>query len=280
MIDVLLDALIDSLKVFGFSIVIFLVLSFFEERFAKIITKHKKATPIIASLTGLIPQCGVSVVAADLYHKRHITVGTLLALFFACSDEALPILLTDKDKIIMVIPLLIIKFIGGFLLGYFIDFIISKPKINEEVVESIDVSYCHTHHHKNKLHKHFLHPLDHSLKIFLYVFVMNILFGMLIYYVGEDTIINFMIDKKIFTPIICCLVGLIPNCASSVIICELFLLNSIPFAALVGGLCVNSGLGFLYLFKYKDERINVLKMISIILLYSLIISYIILFIMW
>ena len=275
MLDVLVDALIDSLKVFILSIIIFLILSFIEDKFSKLISKHKKTTPILWYLTGLIPQCGVSVVCADLYHKRHITVGTLMAVFFACSDEALPILLSDKDKVLMILPLILIKFIGGFILGYLVDFIISKQKITD-CSEEVQVGCCHGHHHQSKLHKHFLHPLDHSLKIFIYVFIMNLIFGSLIYYVGEETVINFLADKKMLTPIICCLVGLIPNCASSVIICELFLLDSIPFAALVGGLCVNAGLGFLYLFRFKNERTNVLKMILCIFIYSLFISYIVL----
>ena len=111
---VLLHALIDSLKVLGIAFVFNIILSFFEGKISKLLSKNSKVSPIIGSAAGLIPQCGISVVAADMYIKEHITAGTLLAIFFACSDEALPLLFTDVNKMIYVLPLLLIKLIRFF----------------------------------------------------------------------------------------------------------------------------------------------------------------------
>lgn len=282
MIDVIIDSLIDSAKVFGIAIILYIILSFIEEKISHLLSHHKKTSPILGSAFGLIPQCGISVVAADLYHKHHISVGTILAIFFACSDEALPILLSSKEKLYMVIPLIIIKFMGGFILGYIVDFFISKQELSKEEIEDIHIGCCRheiDNHNENIVYKHFIHPILHSFKIFMYVLIMNLIFGFLIYFIGEENIMEFFSGNFWFTPILTCLVGLIPNCASSVLICELFLTNGIPFGALVGGLCVNAGLGFLYLLKFKEDRKNVISLILILFFYSLIISYLIMLMM-
>lgn len=281
MIDVLLDALIDSLKVFGFALILYIIFSFVEEKITRLLEKHKRTSPIIGSLCGLIPQCGTSVVASDLYLKNHISMGCLVAVFFSCSDEALPILLSDYTKALSVIPLLLIKLIVGFLLGYFVDLFI-KRNLNEEPITTDHVGCCHHHidNDDNKLKEHLLHPLIHSLKIFLYVLVVNCVFGLIIYYIGgEDVLASFLLQNKYLTPLFSTIIGIIPNCASSVLVSELYLLNSIPFAALVSGLCMNAGLGFVYLLKNKKNLKDVLIMFSILFIASLATGYIIMGIM-
>ena len=112
-INILKHSAIDSLKVLFFAFLIYVVLSYFEGKITNLLKKNKKIDPILGATAGLIPQCGVSVIAADLYIKKHISMGTLIAVFFACSDEALPILLSNSDKALSIIPLLLIKFIVG-----------------------------------------------------------------------------------------------------------------------------------------------------------------------
>ncbi len=281
MIDTLLDALIDSLKVFGFALILYIIFSFVEEKITILLEKHKKASPVLGSLCGLIPQCGTSVVASDLYLKNHISMGTLVAVFFSCSDEALPILLSDHTKALSVIPLLLIKLIVGFLLGYFVDLFI-KRDLKEEPITLEHIGCCHHHidNDDNKLKEHLIHPLIHSLKIFLYVLVVNSVFGLIIYYIGgEDVLASFLLQNKYLTPLFSTIIGIIPNCASSVLVSELYLLNGIPFAALVSGLCMNAGLGFVYLLKNKKNFKDVLIMFSILFISSLVTGYIIMGIM-
>lgn len=283
MLDVLLDALIDSLKVLGIAFLIYVILSFFEEKIAHLLEKHRKISPILGATAGLIPQCGVSVVASDLYIKERITLGTIFAVFFACSDEALPILFSEPSKIIYTLPLLLIKFVMGFSIGYLIDLVYRKI-LKEEDVEESHLKGCCGHdisHNENesKLHEHLVHPLLHSLKIFAYVLVVNVVFGIIIYFVGEENILNFLSQSTYLTPLVCALVGLIPNCASSVLISELFILGGIPFGALVTGLAVNAGLGAIYLLKNKNTIKDALILEGILLVSAISVGYLTIFIM-
>ena len=128
MLEVFLDALIDSLKVLAVIFVFNFIFTFFEKRIAKKINNKSKLNPLLGALFGLVPECGFSVVASDLYLKNHITMGTLVAVFIACSDEALPIFLSNPSKIIMILPLLAIKFVVGFIIGFLVDVFLTKDK--------------------------------------------------------------------------------------------------------------------------------------------------------
>ncbi len=281
MLEVFLDALLDSLKVFCLAFLVNVLLSFFEDKISKVFIKHQRVSPLLGAGCGLIPQCGISVVAADMYRKEHISAGTLLAVFFACSDEALPILLTDSKKLVYVIPLLVIKFIMGFILGYVVDLILRKKEM-KEVEEEIHIGCCgHEIDNQNEppLHKHILHPLLHSLKIWIYVFGISLCFGMIFLWIGEERIATFLNENRDLGPLFSGLIGLIPNCASSVILSELFLMEGITFGALVTGLCVNAGLGAIYLLKFKEKRKEALRLIFVLFCYSLSIGYLIHFIM-
>lgn len=178
---VLLDALKDSALVLAFVFLFHLVLALFENKMSKLLTNKKMLGPIFGSLFGLIPQCGTSVLAADLYIKKYISLGTIIAVFLSCSDEALIVLLTKpSEKTIMILPLIASKLVLGILIGMLVDLLYKKQDIKETSEELQDVT-CEEHHHENvKLHKYFLHPLIHSLEIFAYVFVINISLGLII----------------------------------------------------------------------------------------------------
>lgn len=275
MLDVFLDSFLDSLKVFGIALILNIILSFFEGKVASLFQRHQKISPLIGAGAGLIPQCGISIVASDLYRKEHITFGTLVAVLFACSDEAIAILCTDMTKIIYLIPLLLIKFIFGFILGYILDFIIKKHPI-KAIEEEVHIGCCHHEIdslEEAKFQKHFIHPLFHSLKIFLYVWSITFLFGTILYFVKENVIVSFLKANPFIAPIVAGGIGLIPNCASSVILTELFLADGLSFGALLTGLSVNSGLGIIYLIKFKDTRIKALWIMLILFLYSIGIGY-------
>ena len=282
MLDVFLDALFDSLKVFAIAFIIFILLSFIENFLAKKLSKSKKSGPLIGSMLGLIPQCGVSVVASDLYIKKTITIGTLVAVFISCSDESLPILLSNNEKWYMAFLLFAVKFVAGFVTGILLDYFYTKHHKDNEKFEDVpydkDIHIGCCHHEiddkkENKWHKHLVHPLVHSLKIFIYVFVINMIFGIIIYYVGEDNIINFVNTNRYLSPLFTTLIGFIPNCASSVVITELYIENAIPFAALVSGLTVNAGLGMVYLFKDKNGVKSLGLIIAVLFFVSLILGY-------
>lgn len=281
--EAIFDALKDTLITFLVIFILYVLISFIE---AKLTNKFKKATkysPIIGASIGLIPQCGFSIVASDLYLKNYISMGTLIAIFISCSDEALPILLSSPNSMIMCIPLLLTKFVVASVFGYLIDFIFKKPKLvintnNEEIENNDSCCFHHHNHSQSKIKEHLVHPLIHSLKISLYVLIVNIAFALLIYYIKEDNIKAFINNNIYLTPLLSSIVGLIPTCASSIIITELFVSKALSFGATISGLICNAGLGLIYLFKKKENFKNNLLIVSLLFAISLIVGYIILFI--
>ena len=282
---VLLHALFDSLKILAVVFIFNILLSFFEAKITKFFAKKHNTNPLTGALFGLIPQCGVSVVGADLYVKSHITMGSVVAMFIACSDEAIPIILSEPSKALSVLPLLLLKLIIGFMVGFLVDFIYRKSK--ERVSkhhhhctheEEVKIGCCHheiNSSEEDKVHKHLLHPLIHSLKLFIYIFAINLLFGSIIYFIGEQTFVDILNNNKYFTPLYATLIGLIPNCASSVIITDLYILGNLTFGATLAGLISNSGLGLLVLMKNKKMIKKTMVIIGILVLASLVSGYII-----
>jgi len=253
--EILLDSLKDSVLIFAFVFLFHVILSFIETPVSNFLIKRKKTSPIFGALFGLIPQCGTSVVAADLYLKRLITFGTLIAVFLSCSDEALLVLLSAwNERTLAIFPLIGLKLAAGIIFGFLIDLIIRKQTI-EEVDHIEEEKECHTHHHENTpAHAHLMHPLIHAIKIFIYVFIINLALGLIIGWVGEENFANFMISNRYLAPLFTSIIGLIPNCASSVLITELYLSNTLSFGALFAGLLVNSGLGMMILIRHKEVK--------------------------
>ena len=263
-LDILLDSIKDSVLIFAFVFLFHVILSFIETPVSNFLIKRKNTSPIFGSLFGLIPQCGTSVVAADLYIKKYITVGTLIAVFLSCSDEALLVLLTAwNEKTLMIFPLIGLKLAAGIIFGLLIDLIIRHQRI-EEVDHIEEEKECHTHHHENTpAHAHLIHPLFHAIKIFVYVFVINLALGLIIGFVGVDNFASFMNTNRYLAPLFASIIGLIPNCASSVAITELYLSGTLSFGALFAGLLVNSGLGMMVLLKEHKNIKQTLLIIGI-----------------
>lgn len=287
-LDIFLDCLKDSAIVFAIVLAVYLLLAFLEPKFSHKMEHAGRWAPLIGASIGLIPQCGFSVVGADLYHKKHITLGTLIAIFVATSDEALPIFLgatATPKRILMVLPLLGIKLVAAVAFGYLIDAIYhrSEEEVHHheeecECEEVVHVGCCHHHieeeeKKENKWHQYLLHPLVHSLKIFAYVFVVNMVFNTILAFVGEDAVAAFLQSSRYAAPVFAVLVGLIPNCASSVILAELYLIGGLSFGACVGGLCVNAGLGLMMLYRnVKDVKHN-LVITAIMMGIGLVVGY-------
>ena len=306
---VLLHALEDSLIVLAFLVPINILIALLEPRLAGRIKLKGALAPLVGVTVGLFPQCGFSVVATDLYKKRHITIGTLLGVYLATSDEALPIFLAAGEQAIDILPLLACKFLIGLIVGYTADAIFSKNKkrVAEHIAEcdhepevhfgccgheiengehedEHDHSACDTpcgseieekrRERKQKLKHYLLHPILHSAKIFVYILLINIVFGVLIHYIGEDRIMSFLSANKYVAPLFAVIVGAIPNCASSVVISNLYLMGGLGFGAAVGGLLMNAGLGFAVLLKDRKNLKESLAIIGGMFAVSIAFSYI------
>lgn len=287
--EVILEALLDTLKLVPFLFLAYMLIEFIEKFTANKIERFitSKWSVVIGSALGLVPQCGFSVVATDLFSKKMLTMGTLVAIYIATSDEAIPIMIAHPDKIATLLPLLVIKFVFALTLGFIIDLIYSKQKLeklkNEEVQDDkIDEHHTGCCHHEIKeesnLKKYFLHPLLHTLKISAYILIVNLIFNIIIFYVTETALIKFLSNAAAFTPLLSAIVGIIPNCASSVIITELFISGGLTFAGLVTGLCVNSGIAMILLLRKNRPVKQSLLIIAIILISSILLGYGIMFI--
>lgn len=255
--ETILDALVDSAIALPFLLAIYLLIEFLESnqrakaRTVKLL--NGKYAPLVASGVGLIPQCGFSVMATDLYCQRYLKLGTLVAFFVATSDEALPILLTNRQTVSVVWIVLVVKAVYAIALGYLIN-LADRSALNVSYRLDDEHGCCHHEINENKhtFWQFVKHPLLHTLKIFVYIFVVNALFGLLLYYF-EQPIMNFTGTLGIAQSFITALIGLVPNCASSVILTGMYAENIVSLPALLAGLVSNSGIALAILFKERRE---------------------------
>ena len=256
--SVLTDSLLDTLKVLPFLVLIYILIEILEHRTT--LVQNKKIlqgglAPLIGSATGIIPQCGFSVMAAKLYDNGLIRTGTIVAVFIATSDEALIIMISNLSAAAWVMPLILIKLIVAVGVGYLVNFLYSAEKLTEMgLIADVPAQFCCDEHgEKTDIGTYFVSPLLHSLKIAFYIFIVNFVFGAIFFEVGEDAFASAMMGGKFIEPLITALIGLIPNCASSAILTETFIKGGVCFGSLVGGLCSNAGLGLIILFKNRKK---------------------------
>ena len=271
--DVLLDGVLDTLKLIPFLFVTFLLLEFVEHKFnkksKKLLTNTKKFGPIVGGLLGGLPQCGFSAMAANLFSSRVITMGTLIAIFLSTSDEMLPIMLSEQVDVLTIARLIGFKIIIGMLVGLVVDLFIRKTEKNDHIHELCESDHCHCE--KGILKS----SVVHTLKTALFILIANLAIGLIIFFVGEESIKNLMLSNNILTYFAASLIGLIPNCAGSVILTEVYLSELISLGNLMAGLLTGSGIGILLLFKSNKDLKENLKILSIIYFVGVLIGVII-----
>lgn len=254
--DILLDTIIDGIKLIPFLFFAFLIIELIEHKLTnknkEFIAKAGKFGPILGSVLGIFPQCGFSVMATNLYVTRIVSLGTLIAIYLSTSDEMLPILLSQNVEISIILKILLTKVIIGMISGFIIDFILRKRNNKK-----MDYEICHDekcHCEKSVL----LSSLKHTFKITAFLMVTTFILNTLIEFTGI-TENNSIIFNNIFTPFLTSLIGLFPNCASSVMITTLYTSEVISFASLISGLLTGSGVAILVLFKTnKNIKENLL----------------------
>ena len=264
--EVILDTIVDSLKLIPFLLVAFLIIELLEHKLnnkiKNIITKSKKIGPIIGSLLGVIPQCGFSVMATNLYITRIITLGTLISIYLSTSDEMLIIMISEKVEISLILKILLIKIFFGIVYGLIIDKIINKKKKDKETnYELCDEEHCDCNHSM------LLSAIKHTLHITLFIFIITLIINTIFTLLGDNYLSKILLNNSILSPFITSLIGLIPNCAASVILTELYLNSTISLGALIGGLLTSSGSSLLVLIKNNKNQKENLSII--LLLYAL-----------
>ena len=275
--EILLHAVKDTYPllpwIFGLYIVIQLLESKVEMR--RINNLGGKMGPIVGAATGLIPQCGFSVMAAKFYERKYLTLGTLLAIFMATSDEAFILMLGSGEGAVWVLPMLAVKILVGVAVGYAADGVlrligngqvcVEMPASFDKVPETVhdyfmqqylddkevdaNCSCGRAHGGDSPWKNYLLYPLLHTLRVAAFIFLVNFALTAIIHSVGEEKFAAFMHTNRFLQPFIACAIGLIPNCASSVVLTETFLSGAITFGTCAAGLCANAGMGFVVLLR-------------------------------
>lgn len=266
LVDAVMDTTFDCLKMLPFIFVAFILIEALEhyssDFTAKALAKVGKAGPVVGAVAGCVPQCGFSVMAANLYAGGIISVGTLLSVFIATSDEAVLIIMSNPERIREVGVLLAAKVIIAVTAGYIID-IFFRNQI-ATVKESGNLCKdCGCDEEDAGIWKPAWH---HTIRIFIYLFIFTGILNLCIEIFGIEQLSKFLLGNTIFQPVIAAIIGLIPNCAASVILTQLYLNGAISFASVIAGLCTGAGVGLVVLFKMNRNRRENLKIVGVLFL--------------
>ena len=282
MLEIIEDTLIDAIKLLPFLFITYLIMEYIEHKMGHktkhAIKKSGKWGPIIGSILGAFPQCGFSVSATNLYAGRVITLGTLIAVYLSTSDEMLPIFISEAVSPIIILKILGIKLIIGIIAGTLIDVIahiirnkvLNKKQSTNNTVENEEDEIghmCeedHCHCNESGILKSAIH---HTLSILMFIIIITFIINAAVHFVGEETIASWILNRPVIGPLIASLIGLIPNCAASVIITNMYLDKVISLGSMISGLLTGAGVGLAVLFKTNNkikENIGIL-----ILLYAI-----------
>ena len=267
MIDVIIDALVDTVKLLPLLYLSYLLIDFIDKRSSAYRLNYlfiKNLGPLFGALLGLVPQCGFSVIAASLFAQQGISAGTLVACFMATSDEALPMLLAYPSEYKSLGLLLILKLVIAVLSGYLLDFVLYKKTLNEEDDFEIELSDPGCSCGSNS----FMNALNRTLKTTMFILGINLVIGFVLFGIGEDALSSLLNVHPMLQPFAAALIGFIPNCAASILLVQLYVLGGLSFGSMVAGLCTGAGIGMAVLWKQnKNKREN-----SLLLLYMFLFS--------
>ncbi len=270
MIDIILETLLDALKMTPILFLAYLLMEFLElkagEKLNNAVAKVGNAGPAIGSLIGIIPQCGFSGAVAGFYSAKIVTLGTMIAVFLSTSDEMLPILLSSNVEGKVILKIMLFKVIGAAIIGFIIDMVLRFLKKNRVASSEHIHDFCEQEHcdcHENI----FLSALKHTLKVLVLIIIVSFALNCVFEYFGNDFLSNVFGSTPVISEIIAGVVGLIPNCSVSVLITNLFVEGVITEGAMLSGLMTNAGVGLLVLFRLnKNVKENVC--ITVLLLLS------------
>ncbi|MGB9666158.1 MAG: putative manganese transporter [Candidatus Cryosericum sp.] len=287
MIEVIVDSLKDTLTMVPILFVVYLALEYVEarwqQRMVDAVERAGKVGPLVASVGGAIPQCGFSVMASALYTQRLLTMGTIVAVYLATSDEALPILLSKPDQAHIVLPLIGIKVVLAIAGGYLVDTLMraenrrraqagrDRQEAEREAIR-IGEQSCTCDGTRASCECEQTGVVDwkevlwsaakRTGEIFLYLLATSIVLGLLMNWIGQENLSRLLLSHTVFQPVLAAVIGLIPNCAASVAITELYITGTLSFGSTIAGLGAAGGLGLIVLFRENHDPRNTAKVIA------------------
>ncbi len=273
-IDALKDALIDTSKLIPFLFLTFLVMEWLErkteDKSKALIANVGRVGPLVGGALGILPQCGFSAAAASLYSGGILSIGTLLAVFLSTSDEMLPIFISEQVPPATILKLLLTKALLGILAGFAVDFTLRFTRYRYKTEKRIHDVYEHVHHHHDEEEEEggiLFASVLHTLHIVLFIFGISLVLTILVEGFGEEAITSILSGRPIIGTFLAGIIGLIPNCAASVTLTQLYLSGMLGSGQLMAGLLVGAGVGLLVLFrtnKSLKESVKITGMLYVI----------------
>lgn len=276
MLDVVIDTFIDAVKLLPFLFVTYLVMEYIEHRMGEkakhSIEKSGRFGPVLGGIIGVFPQCGFSAAASNLYAGRIITLGTLIAIFLSTSDEMLPILISGHAKTSVILQLLGLKVLVGIAAGCLVDLFAGNGRRNgyrhqETENGHMDIGHLCEHEHCGCEEGVVKPAFRHTINIFLFVLLVSFLLNTVIYFAGENFLRDFILHRPVLSHMAAGLVGLIPNCASSVVLTQLYLDGVMGLGTMMSGLLAGTGIGLAVLFRVNDrmgENVKIVLLLYVI----------------
>lgn len=276
MFEILEDTFIDAVKIIPFLFLTYLAMEYLEhrtgEKTKKLIRRAGKFGPVFGGALGAVPQCGFSAAASNLYAGRVITVGTLIAIYLSTSDEMLPILISEKVNAAVILKILLAKAVIGILGGLVVDLFFRHFHAEAEHEHIHDICEQENCHCEDGIIKS---AAKHTLQIIFFILVISLAINIVIHFVGEEVLAGFILNRPVLGPVLAGIVGLIPNCAASVVLTQLYLEGVLGVGSMMAGLLVGAGVGLLVLFRVNHNRAENLKITGILYLIGVIAGIII-----
>lgn len=262
--EVILDTLLDVIRLLPFLFLTYLAMEYLEHRTgdkaASLIKGAGRFGPVIGGLLGMAPQCGFSAAASSLYAGRVITLGTLISIYLSTSDEMLPVLISEQAPMGIILKILLAKAAIGMAAGLLIDLLLRGKGAAERhhIHEVCEHEHCHCEKGI------FRSALSHTAQVALFILLITFALNLILFLVGEEGLAAVILNRPFAGPVLAGLVGLIPNCAGSVVITQLYLEGIIGVGSAMAGLLTGSGLGLLVLFRVnrnKKENVKILGLL-------------------
>jgi len=270
MTEIILESLIDSLKLLPFLFLSYIIIEFIEHKSSQKINKalanSNKYNTVIGGLLGLFPQCGFSAIASNLFAGKIISIGTLIAVFISTSDEAIPMLIGSPDKSKDLIIILVIKLFIAIIFGSLIDFIYNKFKsktdIKKDLKEHIHSDVCSNCDCED--HGILKPAIKHTIEVFLFILIITFGINICVELIGTEMFENIILTGNIFQPFVACIIGLIPNCVASVLLTKLYIEGALSLGSIIAGLTTSAGIGAIVLFRVNKNLNQNLKIIGML----------------
>lgn len=257
MYEIILDTLKDGVRLLPFLLITYIIMEYMEHKMSAH-TRHMvqasgRFGPLIGSIAGIFPQCGFSAAAASFYAGRVISRGTLIAIFLSTSDEMLPVLISQKVPVNFIVSILGMKVVIGIAAGFLVDLVFSvvkkEPKAEMDIHHMCEHDHCHCEG-ENSLFKS---AVVHTVQIFFFILLVSFILNIVISIIGRDSLSQMILNRPVIGAVLSGIVGLIPNCASSVVITQLYLDGAMSLGSMMAGLLVGAGVGLIVLYKSNDS---------------------------